>query len=394
MNPSCKHLILSTAALAAFVLGATSLPARAEDAKQLITLPAATKPRFEIKPQDWPAKVGDASICLWQDDKTAAACITIDDNTVPDHAWWLEQSKKYDFKFTWFVITKRVGTGSAYFGVWDDFKKLRDAGQDVESHSADHFGSINGAAVLEADENYSQSIPDLEKNLPGLKVKTLAYPGGTNPDKNDHAAAAKYFIAARGTAGMFNQANKIDYNNTNSVGGAASLDAGHKWAGLPNTITLNPAQKLIYRAWVCMHFHSLANDQYPKAKAGQDKKTEAAAMLAYLHEHVNDFWVGTFTEIAEYGQERDSATLTHAVVDKSVKLNITDTMDDKLYDYPLTVKVRIDPAWTTASASQGSKDVPVKIIDHDGGKFALVGVIPDRGDVMLTGQAGPAGDKK
>jgi len=59
-------------------------------------------------------------------------------------------------------------------------------------------------------------------------------------------------------------------------------------------------------------------------------------------------------------------------------------MDDKLFDFPLTVKVRLPEAWTAVAAVQGDKPVEAKIVEHEGGKFALVKAVPDRGAVTLT----------
>src|SRR5688500_7708039 len=182
--------------------------------RSLRNLPPTDKPRFEVKPPDWPAKVGDASICLWKGDRIAAASITIDDNTVPDHAWWLAAGEKYGFKFTWFVITGRVGSGNAFFGVWEDFEKLRKAGHEVQSHTVTHFNNTVGEQ-LGAEAEYKQSIEALEKNLPGLKVTTLAYPGGPNA-KNEESIAARDYSAIRGTPGTFHPVNKVHYTDTRS----------------------------------------------------------------------------------------------------------------------------------------------------------------------------------
>ena len=65
-------------------------------------------------------------------------------------------------------------------------------------------------------------------------------------------------------------------------------------------------------------------------------------------------------------------------------------MDDALFDFPLTVKVRLDAAWASAKALQGAKEMGCTVVEHDGAKFALVQVVPDRGDVVLKPAAAPA----
>ena len=115
------------------------------------------------------------------------------------------------------------------------------------------------------------------------------------------------------------------------------------------------------------------------------EKEQAAGVMAYLKAHEGDFWVGLFAEEARYGQERDTARLVVSAADASViRFTLTDRMDDSRFDYPLTVKVRLPGAWKAAAGRQAGKAVDVKVIEHDGGRFALVKAVPDRGEVELT----------
>ena len=59
-------------------------------------------------------------------------------------------------------------------------------------------------------------------------------------------------------------------------------------------------------------------------------------------------------------------------------------MDDRFYDYPLTIKVRLPGNSKGVKAVQQKKEVPVRIVEKDGGQFALVKAVPDRGQVVMT----------
>ncbi len=260
----------------------------ADEPTQLRTLPAANAPRFKIGGRDWPAHPGDGSICLWRDDKLAAVTVTIDDNAAPDQEWWLAEGEKYGFHFTWFVITGRVGSGHAFDGTWDDLAKLRGAGHDVQSHTVDHFSPQSGATTLPVEENYSGSIEQIQSHLPGARVLTLAYPGGSNA-KNDVQVAAKYFIAARGIHAIINPANQINYMNVNCLVRAAPIDAQSSM-GLPNLIDPHTKNPQAYRGWACMIFHGLQNIKLVELHV----KENIAAMFDYLSNNKDSFWVGTF----------------------------------------------------------------------------------------------------
>lgn len=59
-------------------------------------------------------------------------------------------------------------------------------------------------------------------------------------------------------------------------------------------------------------------------------------------------------------------------------------MKDDIFDYPLTVKVRLPDGWKSAKATQGGKSVPVRFVSHDGAPYALVEAVPDKGMVAVV----------
>ena len=76
-----------------------------------------------------------------------------------------------------------------------------------------------------------------------------------------------------------------------------------------------------------------------------------------------------------------------------VRMTLTDRMWDGVFDYPLTVKVRVWNTWTTCTATQGGQPVEAALITHEGNTYALVKAVPDRGEILLTpAQAAQSGD--
>lgn len=63
-------------------------------------------------------------------------------------------------------------------------------------------------------------------------------------------------------------------------------------------------------------------------------------------------------------------------------------MDDKLFDYPLTVKIKLNAGWGKIKAFQKGKEIAVKIIKHNNEFYALVEVVPDKGAVAITNSGG------
>ncbi|RMD74173.1 MAG: hypothetical protein D6820_17260 [Lentisphaerae bacterium] len=341
-------------------------PAGSEDAtRSLLNLGQLKKPHIPIARQ-WPADPNSAVVCLWPGGKTAAFSVTIDDNWRPDHAKWLALSKKYGWYWTWFVITGKVGTNVNFNGDWAHWQAMIDAGQDVQSHSFSHRSrKLN----LPAREDYEKGLALLRNNLKNQRFCTLAYPGGGLP--NDIQAGAQLHIGCRGTRGVLNPANRINYANTNSLSGLKSFGKPEShWASFAGM--LNPKNRRKYRAWMCVHFHGLK---------GQEKLVEEA--FSTIKKHEDEIWVGKFREVMMYGQERDTAEVTVSSQNGEYQITLRDRMDDRFFDFPLTIKWRLPQGWEQVKAVQNGVERPVTVITHDNNRYALIDIVPDRGVTHL-----------
>ena len=337
----------------------------------------------------WPEDHGEASVSLWKDDKLAAYSFTIDDNAASDIDWWLEQSDTYGHHFTWFIITENIGTGS-FGGEWSDFQKAFNAGHDIQSHTVTH-----NDGVLTVEEEYEGSINIIEANItadPGneaevtkAKVNVLAYPNGLKPWLEDEVdsreVAENYFIGARGTSGHINKADEIDYfdiDATSRISLSAYEDDGDPdRVGLPNLIIRNEDYPRTYRGWGCLLTHGVDDTL----------KTELIELFDYFDEHEDKFWVGLFRDVLMYARERDTAQINiTSVTNNEIRFQVTDSLDNQTFDYPLTIKVRIDNSWNQVTATQNGSAIDNEIVERNGNKYVLVQVIPDAGEVVLSKQ--------
>lgn len=344
---------------------------------QLQCIGGTKQPRFKVTEISWPANAGEAEICLWKDDKYSVVTLTVDDNCKPDHNWWLEQAEKHGLKVTWFVITNGVGKNKGFSGVWADWQKLYDAGHAIQSHTVNHHGDDSKQTEDVVRKEYGGSKAIIEKELPGNKVLTVAYPCG----KGQYNIAKEYFIAGRGVVGTPNPANKIDYANTNSssihpdqINAVLGRKAEQiKWLN-------NPSYK---RGWLSAHFHLVAHGGSEEQKQASIAKTEK--MIENLAANKDRFWMATFVDAAKYGQERDTAELKVTGTDKiRITFTLTDKMKDDLFDLPLTVKIRLDDSWKTVKATQDGKEIKADFIEHEGKPYGLIHAVPDKGEVTIT----------
>ena len=355
-----------------------AVPAQ-EARPQLRHLPVAGKKgRFPLPAERvWPQKPGQAHVCLWDDDKFAAVSITIDDNCAPDHAWWVEQGKRTGFRFTWFIVTKSLDQGKASFaGTWEDFRKLKQLGHDVQSHTVAHNKDDHQRPDEEVDAGYRDSNAAIGKNVGG-PVVCLAYPWGKGKPK----LAEQHYVACRGVVGTPNVANRINYMST----GTANIR--------PDTVDMLLTGKhasvkwmnraFYRRAWLAPLYHYVQHGRTPAEKTASVAKVKA--QIDHLYANRDEIWVGLFRDVAFYGMERDTAELKTTHSDsKRIDFLLQDDMDDQLFTFPLTIKVRLPDAWTAVQATQGDKPVPTRIVEHEGHRYALVKAVPDQGGVSVA----------
>jgi len=375
------------------------------------------KPRFKVTDKTWPQKIGEADICLWHDDKLAALSFGVDDNQPGDIDWWKEQASKYDFKLTWFLITGRIDY-SRSVGFWKQYRELSEMGHGIESHSVTHLHMTDPnwggkawsyAATAEAKKadpdapkpgepmkrtdpstltlkpeeiakgvewEYVESKAQLEKNFPGKQAGALAYPGGGFTKYNDRQLAAKVYRTVRGTHGSANSANAVDYMATNAQSTWDFGGEGHHPVGnVNNILEPNLYRGMFYRGWAVLFCHNIVDAMKPRMQETFEWKQTNSDKL----------WVGLFADVGKYGQERDTATLkVESPGPDKITFSLTDEMDDSYFNFPLTVKVRVPNEWQNVAATQGSKSIAAKIIQHEGAAYALVDAVPDAGSVTIT----------
>ncbi len=362
-------------------------------------------PRFPLQGKHWPAHPGEASICLWEDDRLAAVSISIDDNQLQDVPFWKELSKRYGgLKLTFNLIVTPIDTDfrgrKHLFGDWQQWRELARPDADfrihVASHSMTHMNcpvAADGWPGLEWEAAESKRLIEEHLKVP---VRMFVAPGPGVADFNIdlnlwREPVIKHYAAARmGAQKLINPANQIDYFRIQTTS-ALGMIMERKWEAEPryghlapqhpdNLLDSNPKNPN-YRGWLNLYFHGIG------AGADWDAARWQGVRLAFewIDRHRDDLWHGFMDDIALYGQERDTGEVaTVSVADRRIELSLTSRMDPAVFDYPLTVKVRLPDDWKACGATQASQAIPVTLISHERASFALIRARPDRGSIVVT----------
>lgn len=358
------------------------------------------QPRFPLTPRVWPAKPGEASVCLWEDDKVAAVSFGIDDNNAYEVPVWLEISRTYGgLPITWNLITANIdgvidrGRVSAA-GTWSLWKSVLEQGYQLQSHSVSHVGN----PVFEdgwpgPDWEMAESLRQLDSNIPGQHTKMFVPPGASvkqfGVGGNWRASSMKYFASGRGASGIpINPANQTDYFDIRTTANIAPFVADEVAAGTPGWIANNQLKSILdpahknYRGWATFFTHAINIKDAAQFSA---KEPALAKVFDFYNRNRAELWLGQMGDVALYGQERDTSTLKTVRADANgIALSLTSQMDPEVFDYPLTVKVRLPDAWPAVAATQAEATVPCSVVRHEGAAYALVKARPDRGEILVA----------
>ncbi len=366
-------------------------------------VPAA--PRFSLTGKVWPVQPGDASICLWENDKVAAVSHSIDDNLANEVADWKQINRNYGgLNITWNLITGNIGgridpARVNQTGTWAFWKSMVDSGFQVQSHTVTHVADpVRQDGWLGPNWEFELSRNEIDANIPGYKTKLVAYPGSGlalfNFSANWYPAVPKYLAAARGVSANppINIANMTNYtsiattsNPTQYINDSPNVAP---FRAILDTTGLPAAYHKYYRGWATVFIHSIQGAGPNLAGSANPIIANFAKVFSFFQQHRDSLWIGFLADVALYGQERDmGAVQTTWVSDTAIHLSLTSQMDPAIFDYPLTIKVRVRNDWSQVAATQNGVSIPVNMITHADSNYALIKAKPDQGPIVLK-QAG------
>jgi hypothetical protein len=99
----------------------------------------------------------------------------------------------------------------------------------------------------------------------------------------------------------------------------------------------------------------------------------------------NKIWIETVANITRYIKQRDN--YTYHVISQSqaeIIIELTDSLDDEIYNYPLSAYINIPMDWTHVLIEQGTQSEVLESFVVDTSNFILASVIPDGGLINLN----------
>ncbi len=303
-------------------------------------------------------------ITAWPDNKKGALSLTFDDGC-PSHASQGGPAlDAREVKGTFFVTTDWVGGWSPGWNFWNS---AAGNGHEIASHSMTH-PRLTSLSSNEVEEEVSGSKSVIDAQIPNQQCISFAYPYG-DLDSSVASIAQNIYIASRGITCELNS-EPFDWANVR----ACSPDSG-------DDIFLWTDAAEQQGSWLVVYIHTLIGGS--DGCWGSWENDEFTTYLDYLLS--KDLWVGTFGDAVKYIRERSSATLS--VLSSSndqIVLDLTDTMEDAVYDQPLTIRSEVPSSWVTATVQQGVSTIEVSSTVEGNATVIYYNAVPDSGYITLS----------
>jgi peptidoglycan/xylan/chitin deacetylase (PgdA/CDA1 family)/lysophospholipase L1-like esterase len=296
-------------------------------------------------------------ITNWPENKAGAVSLTFDDGTQSQLSLGIPALNARGMKGTFFVITDWVG------GAWDPWKNAAIAGHEIGSHTKSH-PYLTTLSTSQLIDELGGSLPLIDAQITSQNVFSLAYPYG-DVNSTVSSVARDYYSAARGVDCGLNQP-PYDFYNVRACSPDSLDDVYYQ------TDAAEQQGK-----WLVTFFHSLDGTGYGAWVIG-----ELEDYLDYLK--ARDLWVGPFDALVKYIREKSYATLSvSSSTVEQIVLSFTDTLDDTIYDVPLTIRSEVPSGWSSVEVQQGSTITTVNSIVEGSTRVIYYSAVPDRGPISL-----------
>ncbi|HUQ65564.1 MAG TPA: polysaccharide deacetylase family protein [Flavitalea sp.] len=241
---------------------------------------------------------------------------------------------------------------------WDAIKKYAAQGHEFASHTVSH----PKVAVLDEPNmlyELEKSKEEIRNKLGDKYTFSAECPYGT---ENERAMsyAYKVYPALRNRMpepflGELNRASKIqpgtiDKEYVQWQRGAVtktSLPLIKSWVDTVDAHDNN---------WLVLVFHGVDGIGY-EALSGSFLQQ----YFTYIKQHESISWIATFGDVAKYMRERMNASVNSRMEGNKIIVNLTHTLDQSMYDLPLTLRTKVPSSWKKVSVKQGGHFKQLKV---------------------------------
>lgn len=307
-------------------------------------------------------KATDVSVALYQGDRIAVVTMTFDDTKPSQLERVVPLFNEFGYKCTFYVNSSRIGPNKQTS--WEQWRAVAEAGFEVGNHTKGHWLKANDPDNSWCRDQILGGYKEIEDHI-GIPPHTFAFPGGSVSER---------------TLKVFRESAHIDYRHRNHKKKGDRLWVGEQQQTVeagPGFVDRVMAHEETWNksklSWMITVMHDVTDE----------KERAIRAMLEYIKKHDDKVWCTTYSTATRYEREREESRLTVTESgDRYVAFSVTNSLDQAVFNVPLTVRIDTSHAPETASAILAGTELPTQVR----GQRILVDVVPGREQVRVTWQ--------
>lgn len=305
----------------------------------------------------------------WYGFKDAAVSYTFDDNYSNQLDVVVPMFNEFGFNLTLFTFTNSFLPAN-----WEGLTEAAEQGHEIGSHTVTH-NNLSDLSDEEQESELADSRATIEENIPGYKVYTIAYPFCV---RGNDDLTRQYYIAARGCSGQIVPETPSDFMNI------SSMIIGTEGYATAEALNGRADAAVSSGGWAIFLAHGLDGE----GGYSEISSSEIRGNLEYLSAHQDSFWVESFGNVFKYIRERNAVTIEEQSMDETtITVQVSDTLDNEIYNYPLTVRRELPAEWESAIVTQNDSLVNSHITELDEQKLVVFDAVPDSGDIIIEKSA-------
>ena len=347
---------------------------------------------------------GSLRFTNYADDRQSAFSFTFDDGLLSQSENVRPILNQHGFKGTFYVLPPYLADENQdtiwRYGTWPDFQSMAAEEHEIGSHTMRHYdlttlqwGDVNDDSTL-LYELYQSKI-FIEQKVPAEKCISLNYPYTLHNSIVD--SAASLFYEDGRTLGQ--DPNDSSLSESEWYG----LQAKIVEFSLPrNSVDDDYDELQSFLLWTINSIENhkwgmiIIHDVVPFSEL-QDLINQGVyepvttEWLGWLCDFLSarslnkEIWIVTVGNITRYIKERDNSD--YQIIsssDQLIEINVTDNLDNEIYNYPLSAYINIPVDWHYVRTEQNGIVDTLNTIFNDPERFVLVKVIPDNGILKVS----------
>ncbi|MBL7700380.1 MAG: polysaccharide deacetylase family protein [Chitinophagaceae bacterium] len=264
---------------------------------------------------------------------------------------------------------------------WDAVRKYAAQGHEFASHTVTH---PRLAVLTEPNMIYEleKSKEEIRNKLGEKYTFSAEGPYGTE-DERAMSYAYKIYPALRNRMpeeflGELNRASKIQ---------PGTVDKEYvQWQRGAVTTTSLPLMKSWIDTvvahnnnWLVLVFHGVDGKGWEALPGSLLKE-----YFGYIRKNDDRAWIATFGDVAKYMRERMNGDVKVKESKNKFTVELTHSLDKKMYDLPLTLKTVVPANWKKVSVKQAGKTQTVPVTTDASGNYILYQLMPNKGTAEVS----------